>query len=302
MTLILRMKNTINNPSAPKLIRVDPVENRAGSLFLWDAGRTQLSSVPAIDASLPNLLTEYPLASDKLFTFIKGSTSQAEHDSYLKRELTAKGGIHWIASQSRATDLLSGTTFFGIKANTALKTYLANKIMGSNPAIFISIWTNTTRYVTKTAGYAPMLAYVNGGTSNVASTLLTDKRSIEIAGAITNKKTLSKLNLTQREPAIQNTPNYYQAVIDSYLGVGITTSNDLIIGNGQIPPWGGSTSQALNSSPSYILYRVYIEDLSLSGRTFDQVRAIDEAEHAKAFSVGGRFHGDTWSNPATLLP
>ncbi len=41
---------------------------------------------------------------------------------------------------------------------------------------------------------------------------------------------------------------------------------------------------------------------ALVARTFDQVRAIDEAEHTKAFGVGGRFYGDTWSDPATLLP
>lgn len=69
-----------------------------------------------------------------------------------------------------------------------------------------------------------------------------------------------------------------------------------------MPPWSGVASQALNSSPSYVLYRVYIEDLSLSGRTYEQVKSIDDAEHAKAFGIGGRFHGDTWSNPATLLP
>ena len=193
MTLILRMKNTINNPTAPNLIRVDPIENRMGSLFLWDAGMDNLSGVPAIDATLPNLLSDYSIASDKDFIFSKGSTSQAEHDSYLKSELTSKGGVHLIASQSRITDLLNGTTYLGVKANAALKTHMANNIMGANPSIFISIWTNTTRYVTKTTGYAPLLAYVNNGTSNVAATLLTDKRAIEIAGTITGKKTVSKL-------------------------------------------------------------------------------------------------------------
>lgn len=300
MTLILQMKNTINNPTAPKLIRVDPIENRVGSLFLWDASLDSLTSVPAIDVALPNLLSGYSLASDKGFVFTKGTTSQAEHNSYLKSELTSKGGLHLIASQSRATDLLLGNTYLGVKANAALKNHLANNIMGATPSVYVSIWTNVSRYVTKTTGYAPLLAYLNGSTANVAAILMTEKTSIEVGGKV--KTSVSKLNLNMRQAAIQNNPNYYQAKIAGYNGTGITASSDLIIGNGQIPPWSGSASQALNSSPSYVLYRIYIEDLSLSGRTFEQVKAIDDAEFAKAFAVGGRFYGDTWSDPATILP
>ena len=303
MTLILRMKSKINNANAPQLIQHDPIESRTGSLFLWDAGLAPLSIMPTIGQSLPNLLSEYVNASGKEFTFAMGTTSQAEHDSYLRRELTAKKGLHWMASQSRTTDLAAGNTYFGVKANTALKTHMANNIMGTKPSIFISIWTNATRYVTKTDGYAGLLVYVNGNTANIAAYLQSAVTRITLGGSSPYQAT-SKLGLTYRQAAIVNNPNFYSANIDRYGGTGITASNDLIIGAGQIPPYSGSiaTKQAWNASPSYILYRVYVEDLSLSGRTFDEVRAIDEAEHAKAFAVGGRFYGDTWNDPATLLP
>lgn len=297
------MKSSINNPTAPKLIRYDPVENRAGSLFLWDAGLASLSSMPAIGAALPNLLTEYDNAVGKEFTCAMGGSSQVEHDSYVKRELTTKKGLHWMASQSRATDLPAGNTYLGVKANAALRTHMANNIMGATPSIFISIWTNATRHVTKVDGFAALLAYVNGNTTNIATYLQSDK-SIMSLGGNSPYPLSTKLGLTHRNSAIVNNPNFYSVNVNRYQGTGITASNDLIIGSGQFPPYAGSiaANQALNASPSYILYRIYIEDLSLSGRTYDQVRAIDEAEHTKAFGVGGRFHGDTWSDPATILP
>lgn len=303
MTLVLTVDSEFNNPDAPYITLYDPIESREGSLFLWDAGLSPLSSMPAIGASLPNLLSEFANADGKEFTFAKGGTSQAEHDSYLKRELTAKGGLHWIASQSRATDLPTGGTYFGVKANTALKTHMANNIMGATPSIFISIWDSVTRYVTKATGYAPLLAYVNNNTTNIAAYLQSDKTVIAL-GVPSPYPSVSKLGLTCLNANIQNNPNFYQANINRYGGTGITTSNDLFIGTGQIPPYSGfiAANQAHNASPSYALYRIYIEDLSLSGRTFDQVRAIDEAEFIKAFGVGGRFYGDTWSDPATILP
>lgn len=302
MTLILRMKSNIVNANAPKLIKYDPVEHRLGSLFLWDAGLAQLSSMPAIGAALPNLLAEYANAAGKEFTFAMGTSSQVEHDSYVKRELTAKKGLHWIASQSRATDLPISGTYLGVKANAALRTHMANNIMGAMPSIFISIWTNATRYVTKVDGAAGLLTYLNGNTTNMAAYLQADKSAMSIGGA-SPFPSLSKLNLNYRQSAIVNAPNFYHA-IPKPLGTGITASTDLIIGSGHIPPYSGSIAgnQAWNASPSCILYRVYIEDLSLSGRTYDQVRAIDEAEHAKAFGAGGRFYGDTWSNPSVILP
>lgn len=302
MTLVLTVDTEFNNPDAPYITLYDPIESRDGSLFLWDAGRAPMGSMPAIGAPLPNLLSEYMNASGKEFTFAMGGSSQVEHDSYVRRELTAKKGLHWIASQSRATDLAAGGTYLGIKANAALKTHMSANIMSGTPSLFISIWTNATRYVTKVNGYSALLMYVNNNTTNIAAYLETSKTAIFVGGSLPSPS-VSKLNLNYRQSAIVNAPNFYQAT-PKPAGTGITSSNDLIIGTGHIPPYSGAiaSNQAWNASPSYVLYRVYVEDLSLSGRTFDQVRAIDEAEHAKAFGIGGRFHGDTWSNPATLLP
>jgi hypothetical protein len=47
-----------------------------------------------------------------------------------------------------------------------------------------------------------------------------------------------------------------------------------------------------------VLYRAYIEDLTVSGRTYAQVQALDYALWQAAFAPGGRYAGDTFTPPA----
>lgn len=49
-----------------------------------------------------------------------------------------------------------------------------------------------------------------------------------------------------------------------------------------------------------MIYRVYIEDLTVSGRTYAQVDSIDFALWQAAFAAGGKFYGDTYTDPSTL--
>jgi hypothetical protein len=43
------------------------------------------------------------------------------------------------------------------------------------------------------------------------------------------------------------------------------------------------------------LYRLYIENLTVSGRTWAEVDAIDYALYQAAFGAGGRFADDTFT-------
>ena len=64
----------------------------------------------------------------------------------------------------------------------------------------------------------------------------------------------------------------------------------------------GYTSAARQGS-SHILYGMYLEDLTVSGRTYGQAHA---AIYGKAvqdvLTPGGRYYGDTWTDPATAIP
>jgi hypothetical protein len=56
----------------------------------------------------------------------------------------------------------------------------------------------------------------------------------------------------------------------------------------------------VNVAPSGVLYRVYLEDFTVSGRTYSEVEAADLAEFATAFGVGGRYAGDTHTAVSAL--
>lgn len=289
MTMILQCKGTITDQNAPFLALYDDIESKAGSLFLWDAG---LSSEHSIETgtTLENLLQAYQLASDKAFSVAVGSS--AAQSALSTKQLTSKGGLHFITSQAYSGEAYSGEVFSGIRANAALRTYLAGL---ANPNLYVSMWTCVTRKAKGQAGkQAPLLSYAQT-TSNYLMYLQSVQSQMALSGVST-----SKLNKIATSDDVVGVPNYYQGNVTSKSGTGVTASTALTIGSGHYNPFSSITS--LNEAPSFILYRVYIEDLSLSGRTYEQVKAIDDAEFAKAFGVGGRFYGDTWSNPSTVLP
>lgn len=289
MTLVLTVDTEFNNPDAPYLTLYDPIESREGSLFLWDAG---LSSEHSIETgtTLENLLQAYQLASDKAFSVAVGSS--AAQSALSTKQLTSKGGLHFITSQAYSGEAYSGEVFSGIRANAALRTYLADL---NNPNFYVSVWSRVTRKAKGQAGkQAPLLSF-----AQTTSNYLMYLQSVQSRMALTGVST-SKLDKIATSDDVVGVPNYYQGNVTGKSGTGVTASTGLTIGSGHYNPFTVVTS--LNEAPSFILYRVYIEDLSLSGRTYEQVKAIDDAEFDKAFGVGGRFYGDTWSDPATVLP
>lgn len=52
---------------------------------------------------------------------------------------------------------------------------------------------------------------------------------------------------------------------------------------------------------SWVFYRMYIEDLTVSGRRFEEVRAIDEALYQQeVLTEGGKYFEDSFTNPSTI--
>lgn len=302
MTLILRMKGKINNANAPKLTIHDPIEHRVGSLFLWDAGKGEQFALNR-GANIPNLLNEY--SAGDTFEFTTPAATPPASD-YARVEKTQKGGLHYMVSQASTVDRASSQDAFFIQPTTQLAQKMQDAIITNAANLYISVWTKHTRHVTKTDGQAGVIAWVANNTTNAVGYMLQANSKFDpvVAGAGKVTNSGSKLALTSKQSLIVGQANYYQFVAHGYNGTAPTVNQRFKIGAGAMSPWSGGivANQAINACPSYIVYRVYIEDLSLSGRTFEQVKAIDDAEHAKAFAAGGRFYGDTWSNPTTILP
>lgn len=73
-----------------------------------------------------------------------------------------------------------------------------------------------------------------------------------------------------------------------------------VVGNGNFNPPGALSTVDNNKLASWAFYRSYLEDLSVSGRSYSEVAAIDSVEYARAFAVGGRYGADTYTDPATI--
>lgn len=76
--------------------------------------------------------------------------------------------------------------------------------------------------------------------------------------------------------------------------VNITSLVDWFISGGPL------TAAALHKAADFIFYGSYVEDLTVSGRSFAEVEAQFGAQHAQLHGTGGRFAGDTWRDPATI--
>lgn len=61
---------------------------------------------------------------------------------------------------------------------------------------------------------------------------------------------------------------------------------------------GRAALVASAGAPSFALYRLYIEDMTVSGRDYAEVEAIDLAAYTREFAAGGKFYGDTFTTPA----
>lgn len=80
-------------------------------------------------------------------------------------------------------------------------------------------------------------------------------------------------------------------------GIGTTGTT----GSAVVDPTGAGSGANKDKAASWIFRRLYLEDLTVSGRTYDQVAAIDQALYTKeVLTAGGRYYGDTYTNPTTI--
>jgi hypothetical protein len=212
-------------------------------------------------------------------------TGTAEVAGALVLERTPKGGIHGIVSQTNET--VDGRNI-SIVGKQALNAYIyANR----SHSFYMSQWKQVTRSaVSPGQAYnvsAPKWGYGSGGASNMALMWADD------TGLFNGTTSLGSVSA----PSSPNTPGQVFHSI-GYTGPGSLTGINPLLLDG----WGltGAYANAAsfgNKSQSDVLYRTYVEDLSVSGRTFAQVQALDYSLYQSAMAPGGRYNGDTYTAP-----
>lgn len=279
-----------NVQDLPTVSYTDPIE-AAGSLLLLDATHPVKAfpvGVPAHGATLKNLL------ATKAAPLLGGSSGDVSVQSIYsdpthgKVERSTKGGIHVIQSTKQA-GLREG---FQLRLPTAIVDYFK-----ANPShqFYISQWGKTTRAETASQH---SVAGMSGTAAKSFAFTLGDGVSAPVGAGPT------VLGYRQvAEVAGQNTfRNAGVADLHTdFTGANINPASAAIfeVGNFLVPNQG--TGKA-GQHGAQIFYRGYIEDLTVSGRTYAEVDAIDHAEYTRhVLSEGGRYYGDTApTDPSTL--
>lgn len=267
------------------ILKSDPMLN-AGSLALfepmhpieqWGPG------VPGAGASIPNLASKFatPLLGSTIDgTFINGGFTDATSG---KIERTGKGGVHGIVSQAKDSGPHASTSG-GITLPLALWDYVAN-----NPDhdYYTSFWAHTTRGAV--SGKYPVMAIFSEGSTltNYLYVLQNSNRpsSTSDAGSFLG----GRGSMVEPGPILRNVG---VSQVTGTMSTGASTKAREF-------GWGryrGSTSGHF----SWIFYRFYMEDLTVSGRTYAQADAADLTLKGEAFGAGGRYANDTFTDPATI--
>lgn len=275
---------TISN-TAPQ---IDPIMS-SGSIILVDPSHPSTSwssGVPSADASLPNI------ASAQAVALIGGSpdvtpkwtvgTLQSSANSIFER--SDRGGLHGIVSQTTA-GMGTNPAEMGRGAYIAMPQSIMDYLSAnSSHSYFSSIWTNVTRVSGETnPGSGPIIDGAGGSDPSVTYLYY---RKVNLA------RPVGGATLGRREAA---NPDVLGTAIRNVGSVGKTGSAALTIGS--IAQWGKVAANVNGTyirMPSFIFYRFYLEDLTVSGRSYATVDSIDNQQYTThVTTTGGRYYQDT---------
>lgn len=243
----------------------------AGSMFLIEPATTWTAGIPENGSTVTNL------AADKLEArgfdpTLTWYVDAAFSGSAGKLERTTKGGIHGI--NSKTVPVANG-----IGAGVEFPAWFAQYILDNPTHEFAwSAWTNLTR------------TYGGSGTQVVTQMS---------AGAATNLGLDDVPYMGYLSSAVLGNNRLKKSAVPNVAGM---TAADFSANKRQAFAFGrrAGFNNSIASLGSYIVYRLAVEDLTVSGRSFATFDAQDLAEHTKAFGSGGRYYADTYTDPATI--
>lgn len=190
-------------------------------------------------------------------------------------ELTAKKGVHIATSETETL-----TAKAAIVIPDAIKTYIR-----ANPthSYYISMQRRVTkRRVTATDYQRFRISRV---TANTANNLFIFR--VTATNPITGQPTNIGVNPVGTPGQDYEVGERYRSIgVNSWTGI-VAETNAAMLADYQVQAGSGSE----------ILYNLFIEDLTVSGRTYAQVDAIDKAKFDKNFYNAGRFTNDVWTPP-----
>ena len=268
---------TFADSSLP-IIRNDALLSK-GSLFLFDPSHSMGGfNGTASQTVVPNIAWKEAsaLMPGETAETLSGKVFLNLAPGEIMVERTAKKGVHILNS------LVNQTTDrnWNIWPSGKILNYMVQN--GSAHKFYVSLWMKRTR-----KGLGPAGSVFHLFRNPVGSMFIAPDEGLNGNGRM-NFRTVNTNGGVEPFVRFSNTDIN-----------GVTGSPDLLqLGAGMLSSYSGNTYR--NKQNSVILYRAYIEDLTVSGRTYAEVDALDYALHQEAFAVGGRFYGDAYTDPSML--
>ncbi len=276
-------------------ILYDDAMQAAGTLAILDFGHSLggFAGVPVDGSQLPNVAWK---SANQLVAGAPGQaalalnfqTNQAAGVASVPiKERTPKKGLNIIYSQ--ANDIANNWN--RVQIPQAIFDYMVANI---GHAFYWSVWHRVTRSGVQGAPYG---GFMNFGVDTANTLMVAEYKS---GGAISGGITPNQGNV-KRLGADATPANSYNTVANQLIQAavqGVTGSIGSWDRSRALPYfWGhGAAFSNLHIAHSGILYRLTLEDLTVSGRTYAQAAAIDQALWAAAFAAGGKFYGDTYTD------
>ncbi len=275
---------TFTDAALPKLPAIDPIES-AGSLLLidpthpagaWPAG------VPAHQSTRPNLFAANAAA-------LVAADASAVRPAVMNRfpdmaagtyalERTTKGAMHAILTEGA----VAAQNAFGLSIPAPIKAYMKANV---GHRYYYSMWTRITRPALTSASQRTFsvlsvnASFAHAFTQNV-SYLGAPTVVVEGSTPMDNTGGMKRFS-------VASTP-------DPAFASGTDTDTAEVFANSSAWRIGARGGAAVAGYSSQALYRFYLEDLTVSGRTYAAVDAIDSALYNEVVvAAGGRYNGDT---------
>ncbi|MDY0891889.1 hypothetical protein [Frigoribacterium sp. CFBP9030] len=304
MANFIRLDNVRPADSRPVVDRADPMAPATGALLLVEPQspyRPWGPGVPASGAAVPNvagatasrLLNVAPSAVQPTVDY-QGISSTSSTKGLLQR--TGKGGMHAIMSTTVAPASGDG---FRVRVPTAILNYIA-----TNPTndIYVSLWGRITRLseaalvwsaIALTASpSATNLLYAFGNDGNTFPTSSPPRLGARRDPPNSWRPSYNP-NLTPRPFILNAAFANNSGTIDATRGSKLFAVGAHGAAN---EPFAGPS--AASQQVSGALYRYYMEDLTVSGRTYAQVDKLDSDLYVKeVLTAGGRYFDDTYTQP-----
>lgn len=271
-------------PESGALILIDPAHPATGDLTL-SSGMT----VPNIAAALAAELAEGTTGAMHPELAFGGIGTTATAKGVV--ELSDKGGIHTIMSPTASLVAGDGVV---IRPSQSIVDYL---VANTGHSYYVSLWMRPTRLAGLGMGYTG-LSLATTASSISAAKLYAINSSGDFYPTTAPRIGSAKLPAT----LAAGTSEFLNGAVSAYSGTPEVSGS---AARDRTKAWGVGHHLPFNilsgGSPSAILYRYYLEDLTVSGRTYAEVHALDHALYTQEVTTsGGRYYGDTYTDPATI--